>query len=182
MEKYRHLLVIGGVIVLVVLSLIVNLVTASDEGESIEFRQVVPEHETRLDYIYVDVRGAVYKPGVYKIAPSWRVFQVVELAGGLRYDADFERLNLSQKVVDQALIIIPYKDGDGDENQEEALISLSHATKEELITLPNIGPSTADNIIAYRQENGPFLTIEEIVNVSGIGQATLDAIRDYVRP
>jgi competence protein ComEA len=132
--------------------------------------------------IGVDVIGAVQQPGVYYLPPTARVDDAVNAAGGLAPDADRERVNMAAHLADGEQIRIP-RVGDiaapvGDEAAEQdmsapRLIDINTADATTLGTLPGIGPATADAIIAYRTQNGPFKRVEDIDNVKGIGPALL---------
>jgi len=159
------------------------------EGESIQLRPA-PTSEP----IQVHVAGAVVRPGLYDLPEGSRVMDAVEAAGGFVADADKNSMNLAARVEDAERLDIPYIAGAAPAMQEsftvitegtpstsnEDLVNINTASAEELDTLPGIGPTTAQNIIAYRDENGPFGSIEDIVNVSGIGAATYDGIKDLI--
>ena len=159
------------------------------EGESIQLRPA-PTSEP----IQVHVAGAVVRPGLYDLPEGSRVMDAVEAAGGFIADADKNSLNLAARVEDAERLDIPYIAGGAPAMQEgftvisegtpstsnEDLVNINTASAEELDTLPGIGPTTARNIIAYRDENGPFGSIEDIVNVSGIGAATYNGIKDLI--
>ncbi len=130
-------------------------------------------------WMMVDLKGAVRMPGVYRVAQGTRLFEVIERAGGLRNDACVEALNLAQVLVDQRMIRVPYV---GEDITDNGKTSLSTATLEALVSLPSIGPATAERIIEYRTEHGPFQSVDEVVNVNGIGESTLETIRPYVVP
>lgn len=143
--------------------------------------------------IFVQVVGAVECPGVYQLPRGSRVFQAVAAAGGARPDADLEAINMASLVADGARIVVP-RVGDqtgagtagvgptGVSASESHMVSLNSADVRALESLPGIGPSLAAAIIAYREEHGPFQSVEELVKVPGIGPATLAKIRDLVVP
>lgn len=147
--------------------------------------------------VIIDVKGAVHFPGVYQMEENSRVIDVVNQAGGFLNDAEQNSVNLAQIVADQMVIYIPRKGEDLSElpivkqsgvnsanNQDSAAsdkVDLNKATKEQLKTLHGIGDSKAESILAYREENGPFQTIEEITNVSGIGDATFEKIQEHIQ-
>ena len=132
----------------------------------------------------VDVKGAVKNPGVYEVEGHMRVDDVIALAGGLTAEADDTMLNKSIKVYDEMMIYVPTQMDDISSNagSQNTKISLNRATSEELQTLTGIGPSKATAIITYREEKGPFKKIEDLLNVSGIGEATYAAIKDDIMP
>lgn len=156
-----------------------------------------PETEAR---IAVYVCGAVNSPGVYELEASARVFQAVEAAGGFREDADQEWVNQAQFLQDGGKIRIYTRqeteqmrqagmeegsllaeDQTGEVGTEgQGLVNLNTATKEELMTLPGIGEAKAEAVIAYRQEQGGFSAIEDIMNISGIKEAVFSKIKDRI--
>jgi competence protein ComEA len=156
--------------------------------------------------IAVHVVGAVPRPGLYELAEGARVQDGIDAAGGLLAEASVDTLNLAALLVDGQQLVIPYADGRavstaaGEEGVElpssefdvppEAteepffdpgveLLNLNTATLEELEALPGIGPTLAQRIIDYRDQNG-FYAIEDIMNVSGVGQSTFDQIKDLI--
>jgi competence protein ComEA len=153
--------------------------------------------------IEVHVIGAVVRPGVYTLAAGSRVQDAITAAGGPLAEADVNVINLAAKLEDGQQLSIPYQGGAGpgtnpdsnipfdvipteettDFSGEEPnpdLININTAGLEELDTLPGIGPATAQSIIDYRDQYGPFQQIEDIMNVSGIGPATFDQIKDLI--
>ena len=142
--------------------------------------------------IFVDIGGAVNKPGVYQVAANTRLFQVIEMAGGLTEDADTNSVNQASFVEDGSKVIIP-AEGDpqaavmGQEGAApaagvtpaDALININMASKEELTTLNGIGDAIAERIIEYRASNR-FKNKEDIMSVKGIGSATYDKIKDKI--
>ena len=134
------------------------------------------ESNETVSYIYVDVKGEVENPGVYRVSDSCRMFQILELAGGLTVDADTSTINLASKITDEQIIKIPELSG----IEENGLININTANTASLDTLPNVGYDTASKIVQYRQDNGPFKTIADIKNVSGIGDATFEKIKNLI--
>ncbi len=154
--------------------------------------------------IAIQVNGAVVRPGLYYLPEGARVQDAIDVSGGLLATSNVKNLNLAAKVEDSQQLDIPFKDGEGpvDDSALELpnevavateapaelgspafsgeLIDVNVASLEELDTLPGIGPSTAQKIIDYRDENGPFYAVEDLLNVSGIGEATLENIRDLI--
>jgi competence protein ComEA len=147
--------------------------------------------------IEVHVIGAVLRPGVYLFSEGSRVQDAVAAAGGLTDQADLNSLNLAAKLTDGQQLNIPNSGGAGAGPQPTAqfevlpgditptasaanLININTASSTELQTLPGIGPATAEQIIRYRTEHGPFQQIEDIMNVAGIGPATFDSIQTLI--
>ncbi len=156
---------------------------AAEGGDSLE-----AELEESLPVIYVDISGAVKEPGVYDVKEGTRVFEVIEMAGGLTAEADIDGFNRAEEVFDGQKLTIPEKvsEGNGGVAASSAgvtasgLININRASAEELDEIPGVGPSTAQAIIAYREENGSFRKKEDIKNVSGIGDKTYEKMADKI--
>lgn len=149
--------------------------------------------------IVVHVIGAVPRPGLYEFIEGARVQDAIDAAGGLLSFANVDAINLAALLEDGQQLNIPYQAGSepaenntetvelptseansSSNNTDVDLININTATLEELDSLPGIGPTIAQRIIDYRNKNGPFNTIEDIMNVSGIGPATFDEIKDLI--
>ena len=162
---------------------IILLVSRPPRGEAIQLRPP-PSPQP----ILVDITGAVVQPGVYSLPYGSRVFDAIEAAGGLTEAAVTKPLNLAafledgQKVwVPQATATpIPGIPSADRASGVEVLVNINTASQNQLEELPEIGPVTAQRIIAYREANGPFLKIEDIQKVEGIGQATFEKIKDLI--
>lgn len=162
--------------------------------------------------IYVDVDGAVLRPGVYSLPDNARVFDAVDAAGGLLPEACSEILNQAEHVSDGQKLYIMTKEewevqkepggsqewtgtqeGTGKQGQngtqgtqkqaeqDDELVDLNRATESELCTLPGIGQTRAQAIIAYREASGGFRSIDEIQNVSGIKSGTYEKIKNKIK-
>ena len=148
--------------------------------------QVQEEPEsTGKQAIYVHVCGAVRSPGVYELEEGSRVAQAVKAAGGFIEDASEESLNLARTLNDGEQILVLTEE----EMQEQRVstsakpdgrININTAGVEELTSLSGIGEAKAEAILLYRDEHGSFLEIEDICNVSGIGESTFDKIKDRI--
>ena len=159
--------------------------------------------------IYVYICGSVKNPGVYEVAEGSRIYQVVDLAGGFTKKADTESVNLAETVTDGQMVNIPSESetaaaatdsstasdstatsaGSGTDDSyssgtsntsDSALININTADLTSLMTLSGIGEVKAQAIIDYREENGAFASTEDIMNVSGIADATYANIKDYI--
>jgi competence protein ComEA len=139
--------------------------------------------------LVVDVKGAVRRPGVYRLAAGARVYDAVRRAGGLTGRADRVGVNLAARVVDGGEVIVPARGAvrtattggtagaaDADPTAPLAL-DINTASEQELEQLDGVGPATAAKIVAYREQHGGFASIDELDEVSGIGEAKLAAIR-----
>ena len=135
--------------------------------------------------VLVDVAGWVRRPGVYEFTEGARVIDAIDAAGGARSGAVLEALNLAAPLTDGTQILVPRE---GQEGAAPApvtggaggLVNVNSAIATELEELPGIGEVIAQRIIDYRTENGPFATVDELVDVSGIGDAILESIRELV--
>jgi competence protein ComEA len=132
----------------------------------------------------------VRHPGIITLPAGSRVHEAVARAGGLRGRVDTSTLNLARVLTDGEQILVgvepaaaaPAAGSSGSPAASGARISLGSATLEQLDTLPGIGPVTAQAIIDYRTEHGRFGSVDELLDVKGIGEATLADLRDRVTP
>jgi competence protein ComEA len=132
--------------------------------------------------VVVHVSGWVVAPGVVTIPEGSIVADAIGAAGGAKPGAALDRINLSRLVLDGELIEVPGPDSTepaGGTN-DDGLISLNRATVSELESLPGVGQVLAERIVAFRDANGSFSTVEDLLDVSGIGEAKLASIRDLV--
>lgn len=141
-------------------------------------------------YIYVHVCGAVENPAVYKVKENSRIADVIQLAGGLKEEAADSSINQASIVTDGQQIYVPTKEEFAplkDFNQREAAtteanskIDINKATLSELMTLPGIGKAKAESIVAYREDNGGFTVIEDIMRITGIKENVFNKIKDFI--
>lgn len=136
--------------------------------------------------LVVDVKGAVQSPGVYTVEQDDRIHDVIELAGGFSKNADQSQVNLAQLVQDEMIIAVP-EQGEQETNISSGIndsndkIRINYASVQEIEQLPGIGPSKAETIFQYREENGLFRELEDLLNISGIGEKTIESLRDYIQ-
>jgi len=133
--------------------------------------------------IWVEISGAVNFPGAYSINSGSRVKDVIEASGGCLDNADLTSINLVAPVTDGQKIIVPPKGESAQilipaESQSEK-INLNIANQEQIETLPGIGPKKAKDILNYRMNNGPFQSLQDLLNIDGIGEKTLEEIEPY---
>lgn len=138
--------------------------------------------ETHDDTITVHVSGEVVAPGLVVVPAGSRLADAVAAAGGTTRDADLERVNLAAPLQDgqQVVILETGEPGDGAEGTADGKIHINTATAAELEQLPGVGPVLAGRIAAFRDENGPFDSVEDLLDVSGIGESKLEMLRDSV--
>ena len=137
--------------------------------------------------IFVDVIGCVEHPGVYQLTAGSRVFQAIELAGGLTEDAEVRSINRAAVLTDEQVLIVLSKE-EFEEQQEGAggigfvdgKVELNSADQAALESLSGIGPSMAQRIIEYRERNGKFKEIEELMNIDGIGEKTFQRLKSSI--
>lgn len=194
---------VKGSVLFVCLIIGMGLFWMSRQGEEVEeadtslaettiLPQEVEDKTTISTVIYVDVKGEVHHPGVYQMKAENRVKDLIEAAGGFTPLADDHKLNLSQLLEDQMVIVVPKK---GEEvNSElaqaptsqkkevgkEGKVNINTATVEELKTLKGIGEKKAEAIIEYRKKNGSFKNKEELMKVRGIGKKLYESFQERV--
>ena len=163
-------------------------VTAVSKDSSTE-KDVKKEESLEQDLITVDVKGAVKAPGIYDLPVGSRVNDAVQKAGGLTEQADSKSINLAQKVSDEALVYVPTKgeeanqqanSGASSSTNKEKKVNLNKASLEELKQVKGLGGKRAQDIIDHRETNGKFKSVEELKKVSGIGAKTIEKLKDYV--
>ncbi len=199
-------------LLLIVISIIISNLPKSEVKAIDEDVEPIEKEEVPTNY-KVDIKGAINKPGVYEVTSDKRVIDVIQLAGGLKKDANTNYINLSAKVTDEMVIWIYTKeeikefkleqsstkymlqecncpkvdnttclnnDNNTSSNSNE-IVNINTASKEALMTLDGIGEAKADSIIEYREKNGPFTTIEDIMKVNGIGESAFAKIKDRIK-
>ncbi|MGE7623282.1 helix-hairpin-helix domain-containing protein [Viridibacillus sp. NPDC096237] len=152
--------------------------------------------------IIVDVKGAVKNPGVYSLSAESRVMDAILLAGGYAKNADSVGINHAQRLLDEMVIYVPKigeeptevqaiagiqqstspstQSGSSQTGNQSDKINLNTADEVALMNLNGIGPSKAKAILSYRDDSGPFKTIEDLKNVTGIGDKTFENLRDFI--
>ena len=183
-------LLVFGLLIGLLATGVILLVSNQPKGEPVHLlpRSTVPP-------LFVHVKGAVVNPGVYSLPPGSRVKDALTAAGGLSHEGEAASLNFADFLQDgQSLTIgsaaptsapnlnlLPTQATPNEPNEKpHELIDINTASFGELDSLPGIGPDKAHKIITYRQENGPFATIESIQEVSGIGPVTYKNIKDLI--
>ncbi len=204
-SKQKMLVIIGIIIV----AIVIILYYINSTKDIYNYEELVSEEEGQEEKIendeeekiIVHVTGAVQNEGVVEVKENARINDVIYAAGGLTDDADLDNVNLAYVVEDGQKIYIPSK-LDNNENiddgnvvlqspgknvikeeetgESSGLVNINTADKMKLQELPGIGSSTAEKIITYRKENGKFKSIEDIKNVSGIGDAKFEMIKKHI--
>lgn len=214
--KYKYIIIGIFLVLLFSLGTVLNKEKKEEPIEIKEIKENIEEEKINDEYVYVDIKGYVNNPNVYKLSSNSRVIDVIEASGGLKNNADTSIINLSMKVFDEMVIIVYSKDkiesikngiknptiveiikevekecicpdinndaciNDGNNDEEvNSKININSASKEVLMTLSGIGESKAEAIIEYR-ENTLFTKIEDIKNITGIGESIFEKIKDYI--
>lgn len=189
----KYIVVLTGIVLLVSLVLFSQFRNGESKGEEMNWtfveEEVIQNEEQEVEKettVIVDVKGAVLNPGVYQFQEGSRVHHAIDSAGGLLEEADELQLNLAELLQDEMMIYVPFEGDDlvidpsiGGGNKD-GKISLNKADANEFEQLPGIGPSKADAIVAYRDENGSFKSVEELMNVSGIGPKSFEQLKELV--
>lgn len=176
-----------GVILAVVAVAVGGLAGRTAGQDSSPSTTTAPEqtdNRVPTDTIRVHVSGMVVAPGVVDVAPDAIVADAIDAAGGVRQGARVDQINLASPVSagDQIVVPGPESSASGDGESGDGLLSLGRASADEFESLPGVGPVLAERIVAFREENGGFDVVEDLLEVPGIGEAKLAAIRDLVRP
>jgi competence protein ComEA len=138
--------------------------------------------------LVVDVAGAVRRAGLYRLPPGSRVADAIARAGGATGKADADLVNLAAPLADGEQIVVPAGGGTqagsgaSPGTSPSAPVDLNSATAEQLDALPGIGPVTAEKIVAYRQEHGPFTSLDDLDAIPGIGPSRIENLRGLVVP
>jgi len=187
MQNLKSILYMAsGVLFGLFVAVLVWVVARNPSGQAVTLRPVPTEMP-----IIVHITGAVPRPGVYALAQGSRVQDAISAAGGFLAEAEKTGINLARALEDGEQLDIPYVEGASPVILEEPaateapvesteLININFASQAELESLPGIGPTTAQKIIQYREQNGSFLTTEDIINVPGIGPGTYERIKDLI--
>jgi competence protein ComEA len=142
--------------------------------------------------IMVDVKGAVRHPGVYTMDTGSRVIDAINAAGGYLPDADSRLLNHAMKLSDELLIYVPLEGEELSDSEidlvlqqntqnDDGLVNINTADESLLMTISGIGPAKATAIINYRNEHGPFSSLESIMDVSGIGKKSFEKLEHQIK-
>jgi competence protein ComEA len=174
-----------GIIIGLLAAGLILLVVSQPRGQPVTL--VPPPTDSPLT---VHVSGAVKTPGVYQVSSGARVQDAITAAGGFSANADPQSVNLAARLIDGTKIIVLEKPVPGQPSSPATPtspapsiynpIDLNTATAEMLDALPGIGPSKAQDIVSYRETNGAFTTLDDLLNVPGIGEGILEQIKPYI--
>ena len=166
--------------------------SSSSTTEKSEQRSESDQGDKNEGMVTVDVKGAEKKPGVYQLKSRSRVHDALLKAGGMTDEADLKSINQAQKLVDEAVVYVA-KVGENvvdvttntsassaTSQAKSGLVNLNTATEADFQTISGIGQKRAQDIIAYREANGKFKSVDDLKNVTGIGAKTLEKLKEYV--
>ena len=204
-SKYSRLLIPAAVVAMLALYFLFPhgdsdeiLSAPSDliEAESPQLSEtptLINEPEAEPEKILIEIKGQVKAPGVFEMPPGSRLHDAVELAGGFLPEADDLSLNMAMKLMDEMSVFVPkigevesappvvtQPAGAATAGAQGTPVNINTADEAALTTLPGIGPSKASAIIAHREENGPFASIEALKDVTGIGDKTFEKLKDSI--
>ncbi len=206
----KYLVGIFSILLIGILAISINIlgedkVIAENISEDISIKEEIKEESIPKEF-YVDVKGSVKRPGVYKVEDGMIVADAIKLAGGVNSKANTNNINLSKKLSSEMVIYVYSKseinkltqkneipciceiidvdnslqtDSSNDSVSSNKKININTASKEELMSIKGIGEAKADAIIDYRSNNH-FESIEDIKEISGIGDAMFDKIKDFI--
>lgn len=201
MKIFDKKLLIILIFLFIILCISIYFFTKEDNNDFISSSKlyILPSTNNSIEEIneiVIHIDGEVINPGIVYLPTEARVSDAIEASGGTTELADISKINLAYVLKDGQKINIPsiydidssqyIQDDAGinvivsDNSNSSSLVNINLATQSELETLPGVGPSTASKIIDYRNKNGRFQTIEDIMNVSGIGDAKFANIKDYI--
>lgn len=197
-QRYQRYFVSGLATLLIIVLIYVYLNHSGEQPVSIDWEEASiemdslenhdgEEGDSRPQPIMVDIKGEVQQPDVYALPAGSRIYEAIDMAGGLTDEADERQLNLAQLLEDEMVIYVPAYDEQWDAttiqqttSDSSGRVAINKADAKELETLPGIGPKKAEAIIAYREEHGPFRTIDDLQNVSGIGEKSLERLEEEI--
>ena len=156
-----------------------------EENESMEV--ITKKEEKESVKIVVDIKGEIKNPNIYWLEEGCIIEDLINVAGGITEEGDISKINRAQKLNDHEVVIIPNINDKESEieniipsSNDKNKVNINTASINELDTLSGIGPSKAEAIIKYREENGTFKSIEEIKNVTGIGEALFEKFKENI--
>ena len=167
-----------------------------DDKENTEETVNTTEETFEEKNVFIQISGAVKNPGVYEVKSGSWIFEVMDLSGGYTEEAATDVVNLARPVKDEMQIYIPtkkevemsnqdyfwenYQMPEEEKENSDGRVNLNTATKEELMSLPGIGESKAEAIMDYREKNGGFSDISDIMKISGIKEAAFEKIKELI--
>lgn len=198
-EKFKNLFIKIIIILIILVIIIYNFFISQNEADEFNISNIVVEPQNieiieKINKIKIYVTGEVNNPGVFEMNENSRIEDAINLAGGLTSSANIKNVNLAFVLEDGQKLYIPnindkeieYISKENGENIIDGIkssgskININKASLEELKSLPGVGPSLAQKIITYRTENGKFNSIDDLKNVSGIGDKKFEGLKDNI--
>lgn len=177
-----------GVVLLAVVAAVAVAYAAFRAWDDRAAPPIVITDDQALIPVVIDLRGEVNTPGVYELPAGARVQDAVEAGGGLTAEADLSTINLARRLRDGEAVVIAALPRPGEtplaapavtaSESGQARININTATAQELEALPGVGEVTAGRIVDFREENGSFRSVDDLIHVSGISTRTIDGLRD----
>lgn len=201
MKKFDKKLLISLILLLVIIAIAIYFITKDLNKESFNVSDFIentvsPSIPEESKQIVIHIDGEVASPGIKYLETGARISDAIEASGGATSLVDFSKINLAYVLKDGQKVHVPsiYEPIDTatvsndagenviikDTNSSSNMVNINTATQAELETLPGVGASTALKIINYRNQNGNFKKIEDLMNVSGIGEAKFSTIKDHI--
>lgn len=180
--KYKTYLICLGIIILSIISLVIQMI---DKKNSMTVNSNNIKNSDGKIAVYIT--GEVANPGVFYLKENARLYELLDMCGGVTKNADVSNINLAKKLNDSDMITVLAKKEDEDIDEESDIstsnengkVNINTASKEELMGLNGIGEQTAQKIIDYRKQQ-KFVDIEDIKNVGGIGESKYESIKEYI--
>ena len=194
-QKYKKKLLLPVVVIGIILffsiqSYLKSATPKADSIQTIPLKESFTEEET-IEYVedpvvFVEVKGAVTKPGVYELSEGDRVLNAIEMAGGYLVSSNSKQINHAERVKDEMVIYVPEEGEEVEEaslftsSSQSSLVNINNSDATVLSTLPGIGAAKAEAIIAHREQSGPFKEKQDLMKVSGIGQKTYEKLEPLI--
>ncbi len=198
--NYKQIIIISVLLVVIIAGIFIYLYqNHSTDYSFLEISESTVNSEVSNvleEKIVIHIAGQVANPGIVELKDGARIVEAIEAAGGVTSDANLEKINLAYVLEDGMKVYIP-SIADEDENNyvttgssgvssnssnatQTLKININTASVDDFSKIPGIGSSIASRIVEYRKENGKFSTVEDIKNVSGIGDAKFNNIKNYI--
>ncbi|WP_277584532.1 helix-hairpin-helix domain-containing protein [Psychrobacillus antarcticus] len=194
-QKYKKKLLLPVVVIGIILfismqSFLNSAPPKADSIQTIPLKESFTEEET-IEYVedpivFVEVKGAVIKPGVYELSEGDRVLNAIEMAGGYLVSSNSKQINHAERVKDEMVIYVPEEGEEVEEallatsSSQSSLVNINNSDATLLSTLPGIGAAKAAAIIAHREQSGPFKVKQDLMKVTGIGQKTYEKLEPLI--
>lgn len=195
-QKYKKKLLLPVIVIGIILFLSIQsfIKSASPQADSIQpipLKESFTEVETIEDIaeaiVFVEVKGAVTKPGVYELAEGDRVLNAIEQAGGYLPTSNSKHINHAERVEDEMVIYVPEEGEEVEEaitssasSAQSSIVNINKADATGLTSLPGVGPAKAEAIISYREQSGDFKEKQDLMKVTGIGQKTYEKLEPLI--